>query len=1549
MKKILTIFLATIIYVYPYLIFSQNFNVSEVDASRYPSVIANFSAFNAMGNPYLNLTTNDFEVRENGLLIPSELVNLLCNTDAPYNVVIVVDKSSSMADEVDGQVKWDWAREGVITFVNNVPLGDSSKMALTTFSGRADILCPFTGDKKEILDSLAKIPDIYGGTNFNVAFLDEFAGAINLLKDKSPYYKRAIVFLSDGEHSSITEPLKTDYIVQQLQDYNIQLFAVTLLSGKNSDLETMAKRTGGYYDFVNTKTQLNNLYKSFAESLKFRQQCLLEWKSPEICDDNGTYRQVSIKFKTLSKTVVKDYRAPYSSIVFIEVQQPQYDFDNPNLGSFVDRDIIITPRLRSFTASDIRIVPSGYFEIIDWGDGIGNPPNYDLIMPVDIPRTIKVRFTPKDVKKSRNGTLVIDGLPCPKEISLTGGYHKIQITKPLSGDYASICDSLDIEWTGQEPNSTMDLYYSTNNGVFWNSIAKGIIGNTYRWLSPLESTNLKIKIETSAGFEYQFVKSSGGVNNDFVTSINVNQNGLYYYLSGYYNNSIKLENTTLTSRGKEDFFLAKYDSDGNLIWANTGGTINFDDRAYGITTDYLGYIYITGITYKGIRFDNSTPILSKDNTAYMFIAKYNPQGQFVNSAFIGAVPDFEDFNAEGSKIKFEYNVGEQPKIYIEGLYSGEYTDYALGVILPLTGIQKKFTAVYNQNLELTDLFQGSLNVTGYSNLTFNFRGETLYATGNFIGTKKIDKFNIASNGLSDFWVSKYTKIPTSFDISGEFSIVRQAPDFTYHLYDFGDVVFGDSVETILTKRLFNPYNIPVKITSYLIDAIANGDPKNDYTLVNDLTDYTIAPMDSIDLIIKFKPNYTGPRDAWIDFYSDCSEPIRFTLKGNGVCGGKSLDLYDFGDQNLNKLRKDTINCAFVNISNVKLVVSPKIRGTNWSEFSIEIPDYYTVYNGKITVNPNDCLDLIVTFNPNSFGERTANVNFYVEQPCKNSIMLLKGNGISSDVQVSSFDWKERRVKGVYPSTIKLFNNSNGTELLDSIVFEKMPVDGEFSFVFDKNNLPAQILPNSTTSIPVSFNPKDEVSYEATLLFYINSRFEPLKAKLTGAGILPKLTTTWDCGERIQVGESTIANLKLFNPSTSSILKVKEISFESDLPEFKWQNGSNPIDLEIGMESDVTIPVIYSPTQNSTNLNTINILADDYDGTYVDEWKLTKVITNCDGIELDYPKSFDFGNNLICSNNENELTFKNLSKDIDIELDIPASTFSNNQDNIFYLPDLSKILLKGGEATILKVRFEPKLPGNYSTVLQIPNSLNFPIAIDLNGKSDIVYHSSIKDKITVDVGANFTFPIETEIPNLQSNSVNQLNLTILYNPFALQYKENSLKSTLSNWNWNNINYIGNGKLEIQGTGIIPDNGKVELCTIELISLLNDIHSSDVDIITSYECAQTVQHLSLIDINQVCFNDNRIIYRQSNSPFVLKDIAPNPINSIANIEFGIAFDVYTSIILFNSIGEKVLVINEGELQNGNYEYQLNTGNLHSGVYYLNMKAGPFSETKKLLIIK
>ncbi len=85
------------------------------------------------------------------------------------------------------------------------------------------------------------------------------------------------------------------------------------------------------------------------------------------------------------------------------------------------------------------------------------------------------------------------------------------------------------------------------------------------------------------------------------------------------------------------------------------------------------------------------------------------------------------------------------------------------------------------------------------------------------------------------------------------------------------------------------------------------------------------------------------------------------------------------------------------------------------------------------------------------------------------------------------------------------------------------------------------------------------------------------------------------------------------------------------------------------------------------------------------------------------------------------------------------------------------------------------------------------------------------------------------------------------------------------------------------------------------------------------------------------------------FSLQQNYPNPFNPVTKIKFTLQKYSHVTIKVFASDGTEVAVLINEDMKNGEYEVHFDGKNLASGVYFYQMDAKDFKETKKMLIIK
>jgi hypothetical protein len=87
----------------------------------------------------------------------------------------------------------------------------------------------------------------------------------------------------------------------------------------------------------------------------------------------------------------------------------------------------------------------------------------------------------------------------------------------------------------------------------------------------------------------------------------------------------------------------------------------------------------------------------------------------------------------------------------------------------------------------------------------------------------------------------------------------------------------------------------------------------------------------------------------------------------------------------------------------------------------------------------------------------------------------------------------------------------------------------------------------------------------------------------------------------------------------------------------------------------------------------------------------------------------------------------------------------------------------------------------------------------------------------------------------------------------------------------------------------------------------------------------------------------------SSFSLGQNYPNPFNPSTTIEYSLAKASQVNIAVYNTAGQKVVTLVNTKQNAGAHMAKFNAQNLSSGVYFYQIKAGDFVQTKKMLLVK
>ncbi len=218
------------------------------------------------------------------------------------------------------------------------------------------------------------------------------------------------------------------------------------------------------------------------------------------------------------------------------------------------------------------------------------------------------------------------------------------------------------------------------------------------------------------------------------------------YITGYFSSSISFGSFPLSPSSAKNYFSAKFDSNGNCLWAKTlfaGWYVKGRD----ICCDSAGNVYATGVFDSGIISETDTIFTYGDDD--VFLIKYDSTGTEQWIRTVGGA-DY-DYSVGGLETDISGNV------YVCGYYRSTQL-YVEQDTLFLTGGSDAFLIKYNANGNLVWALNegGQAYEIGMDIAIDEF--ENIYLTGSFNSPNlQIGGVNLLSVGGNDFFIVKYNK------------------------------------------------------------------------------------------------------------------------------------------------------------------------------------------------------------------------------------------------------------------------------------------------------------------------------------------------------------------------------------------------------------------------------------------------------------------------------------------------------------------------------------------------------------------------------------------------------------------------------------------------------------------------------------------------------------------------------------------------------------------------------------------------------------------------
>jgi hypothetical protein len=273
------------------------------------------------------------------------------------------------------------------------------------------------------------------------------------------------------------------------------------------------------------------------------------------------------------------------------------------------------------------------------------------------------------------------------------------------------------------------------------------------------SSNVFIFRYDTAGNEI-WARAAGGAGADYGFGIYKDSPGNLYITGTFGSPSVTFGSTILTQSGSDDIFLAKYDNNGNVLWAKKAGG-SFSDGVYGISGDVNGNIFLSGNFYSpAITFGSTTLVNSTSSSFDAFIAKYDSNG---NELWAKGMAGFQNELAGGVVADNNGNC------FVAGYFSSPYISFGTDS-LQIFGAYNSFFAEYDPNGNVLGVkgSQNSMNNSGY--LMCKDINDNLFAAGTFFTSFiMFDSDTLYRQGYTDIYLAKLdnpASVPETMEIAG---------------------------------------------------------------------------------------------------------------------------------------------------------------------------------------------------------------------------------------------------------------------------------------------------------------------------------------------------------------------------------------------------------------------------------------------------------------------------------------------------------------------------------------------------------------------------------------------------------------------------------------------------------------------------------------------------------------------------------------------------------------------------------------------------------------
>ncbi|MDZ4745201.1 MAG: choice-of-anchor D domain-containing protein [bacterium] len=1555
----------------------QSLQLYNVNASRFPTIRADYVAVDANGRPFTGLGAADFRIVEqpgNGAFVDlSATVVHGCRTltrDSAASILLIIDESASMANPVGGVQRMDLVKAALRTFIGQLNFTTGTQVCIIAFSGYSRLALPWSGSTSVILDSISRLsPKTV--TNYELPFtsipniFDEFA-------KRDPSIPKTAIFITDDQpNPAIVNPQNLiDTVVRKSYEQAIVIHSISVDETlTNPTLATICTKTGGTSHF-GTESLLTTMFDLINFSINSRIVCYIEWKSPFGCsefDRQRTAIATLLRPNTPPDTIT--YTTGAASIAVINSSTPLLELGSPPASSSLFASVTFASINTDVMVRGYTISPATHFTVVDWDypKNSVNPPSPTNIITLrkNVPRVLRVRLTQGSIPALHTAILQLIGDPCTITQALRGGGTQVVVVTPNGGEVLTTCDTADILWSGIPADAPVRIQWSID-GTTWNTIANAATGRAFRWLPTIKGLTYRIRITYVPISAYTWLQQIGHTGIDTASSVAARPGGDKLYVTGWFSGTTQFGGASVTlPQGAVDGFCQEFDGDG--LWGRTfllTGEDSKNEKIIGAVTDDIGNVYIAGT------FESPTATLTGGTSNYtlrmpagqsgsvrdvsdMFLAKITAVGA-VEWVRFGQGTFRYSSEATATSIGIMKGVNGQTQVVVGGTFvsfinvgvSKGGVQMQLGPALP----PGPFYAAYDELGNVIEVFARTPPTAyRYASKTTKDSTGCEFEVDHFTGTLTKGAFSATARSAStDVFVARRCVGPTAVDESDTVFTVR-TPFLTISGTPLvmQPTSVGASSTTSFTQKLCNTDAYPAQVFSSNI----SGANAADFTLVTIIAGTIIQPNECLDIDIQFRPSAQGTRTAVLNVIGSCGTLASGALEGNGVSG---CSLFVIGKVQMSDVvvgsTTTTNQCIVRNTTTANVSVTVRVSPAG-TRFDVNP-------KGPIVLTPGQCFSPTITFDATTAtpGNYNASLVYTLPPECgalsseilagvRDTTIIAKDTAISID----DLDWFSRRLRTVNDSIMYLRNQGRQDLFIESVALGNVAGDITADFALFPAT-PFLLKSKESFPIPVRFVPQTRGPHTTEVVVTVRGINTPVKGLARGLGILPVIAATgdtWPVTPILSVATKT-GNVTIRNTDATTSLRIENVVFvRPTQSDFRWAIPSATLfPAVIPPNGSLLIPVQFVPQASGVRSEMVRIYHDAKEGPDpIPPFADTSVELLGSGSAGDELTPVAFPPTLTCDTAIASFWVPNPSATVPFLI---TDLVESDLGNAFELLGLAPITIPPNDSVQLFVRFSPSVKQTYAATYVFTNASIPGLYIRVTGEGTTTELTpAFTPMPDAAAGSRINIPLTVAPSAPYYSGMSSIRIDMQYPSLMMSFI--NVQSTSATGSITAIDTSVMGHV-IFTVDVAPPVGQDLTFTTFFQTLLSADTVVDISaaVSSAYTCVNTLPASDQFILALSCAGASRVISLGA-SAFELRQPFPSPASDVVTVQYSTGYSTAVTFDVLDGIGNIVNTIALPASESAAYELDVPVNALASGTYVLRMRAGHYVRSHIISVVR